>query len=190
MKHTTALILGAVAGAAAAVFLPRGLDDHRPAEPLDVDLDDVRAVVATDGSLAPWALGTLGAGSGALLARAMAGPRRRDAVGAAIIGLLTAALRRVGVVVGGHGVTVTCGIPALRGQIPYRVIRSARAVTVTAAEFGGLGVRWSPERGAGLILRSGPALTLDLDRGPLTISVDDPTDAAALITRHLEHARR
>lgn len=185
MNTATRFALGAAGGAVAALVLPRGEDSRVPAAPLDLE-PGRRAVVVTGSSMAPWALATLGAATGVTASRAFASRSPGDTAGALVVAATTAALRRVGVLVDPSGVTVTCGIPGLRRTIPLSAIASARPVTVTAADFGGYGLRLSLERGVGLVLRPGPALALDLGRWTLTITADDPDTAAALISRELD----
>ncbi|MDO5628847.1 MAG: hypothetical protein Q4G43_11060 [Mobilicoccus sp.] len=176
---------GVAVGAAAALALPRGEDDGQSAAPLDLP-PGARAVVATGSELPTWALAALGGATGLAAAQAVGTRRLADVAGAGLAGATTVALRRIDVLVDDRGLTLVSGLPGVRVTVAPEYLRSARAATVTAAEFGGLGLRWSARRGAGLILRPGPALTVETVRGTLTISADDPQRAAALLTRTLE----
>lgn len=132
------------------------------------------------------AVGDAGSGGGAGRDQAARPEQKgRGLVAAGVVGALTLALRRVDVTVEHGGVTIRSGFPGIGGTIPMAHVRSARAVTVTAGEFLGYGLRISPRRGLGLILRSGPALTMNTRWGPLTITVDQPEDAARLINHYV-----
>lgn len=171
MKNWTKVALATALGAAGAYLLP-GRDDHTPAEPMDLP-DDARASVSTGSSMPAWAQIAIGAATGALSTRSLPG--------AAAIGLTTIALREATVTVSQGGVRIDSGLPGIGYTFAPERIRSARAVTVTAAEFGGLGFRWSLTRGWGLILRPGAALVLELNNGKFTVTVDDDEAAAGLI---------
>ena len=190
MSTLLRVLVAAGIGAVVAPRIPHGEDDHMRATPLDAPIDgNSRVVVATASSLAPWATAALGAGCGGLVHRALHAPRPATLAVASSVTALSLAFRRVGVIVGRNGVRLTCGLPGVVVTLPMAQVRSARAVTVTAAEFGGVGLRWSPRRGVALLLRSGPGLTLELPWGPLTLTVDEPESAAALIEAYVQKRR-
>lgn len=164
------LTITAALGAAGAYLMP-GRDDKTPARPMELK-NTGRAAVTTHSAMPTWAVVTLGAASGALTTR------NRGA--AVALAALTAALREVNVTASEKGVRLDSGIPGLGYTIDASRIRSARTVTVTAAEYGGLGLRWSPTRGWGLILNTGPALALEVSDAPLsrfTVTVASDKDA-------------
>ena len=164
------LAITAALGAAGAYLMP-GRDDKKPATPMKLT-DTGRAALTTHSALPRWAVVTLGAASGALTTR------NRGA--AVALAALTVALREVNVTVSTKGVRLDSGIPGLGYTIDSTHIRSARAVTVTAAEYGGYGLRWSLTRGWGLILDAGPALALEVSDGPFsrfTVTVASDRDA-------------
>lgn len=171
MNTWTKLAVGTALGAAGAFLLP-GRDDDTPATPMELP-DGARAAVVTGSSMPAWAVVALGAVTGALAAR------RNPLAG--IVGLTTIGLRETTVTVSNGGVRIDSGLPGVGYTFDIGQIRSARAVTVTASEFGGLGLRWSVTRGWGLILRTGEALVLELENGKFTVTTDDATSAASLI---------
>lgn len=176
--NTLIKLAGAAALGAAGAYLLPGRDDNTPAAPMDLG-ETGRGAVVTHTGMSTWAVVALGAASGALA------PRSRG--GAALVGLTTAALREVHVTASAKGVRLDSGIPGLGYTIDASRIRSARAVEVTAAEYGGVGLRWSFTRGWGLILRPGAALALELAGGAITrftvtvATAEDARTAAGLL---------
>lgn len=81
-----------------------------------------------------------------------------------------------------RGLTVTsiAGLP--RFFIPLDEVRDAEAVSVVpAAEFGGWGLRWAPNR-FGVVVRTGAALQVNRRSGrQFVVTVDDAETGAALL---------
>jgi hypothetical protein len=102
---------------------------------------------------------------------------------AVVLALVSVVFSSVGLAVGPRGVTVRLGPvgwPAAR--IARERITDARAVTLPATKVGGWGLHYSPWRGGRLIVRSGPALRLQLaGGGTLTISAEDPAAAVRVL---------
>jgi hypothetical protein len=112
------------------------------------------------------------------------------AAGGLVLGLLVLVLAfQSRVTVDARGLTVAFGLWSWpRVRVPLDEIVAARPDTVRIAEWGGWGYRRSLDmRGRGLILRSGPAVRLDLsgDRYFLA-TIRDPETVSALLNSLLD----
>lgn len=97
---------------------------------------------------------------------------------------------RIRVTIDGRGIAVRYGHLALwTRRLPLERIVAARAITLDALEHGGWGYRGGllVFGKASIVVRSGPALRLDLSGGKkLFITVDDASTAAQLLNGLLE----
>jgi hypothetical protein len=75
-------------------------------------------------------------------------------------------------------------LPVAGLTIPVRNIRAAHAVNTPARPWGAWGWWWLGRPAAGIAVRSGPALTIELASGrEVLVSVDHPERAARLLSR-------
>ena len=97
-------------------------------------------------------------------------------------GVLVVAISSARTTVDRRGLTVTFGPAGLaRLHVPTADIASATVTDVVPIQFGGWGYRLVPG-GRGVIVRSGPGLVVTRRDGRhLTVTVDDPETAAALL---------
>jgi hypothetical protein len=91
----------------------------------------------------------------------------------------SAAMAHVGVRISAYSVRVRHGllpVPVL--SVPVRSVRNARAIDVEPTVWRRWGWTWVPGRGRSVIVRSGPALALELGSGQrVVVSVDEPAQA-------------
>lgn len=121
------------------------------------------------------ALVGLGVAHSLLTGRARSSPSRLVFAAGTVVALSTIRL-----VVSPAGVSVGLGpwgYPCYR--IPRQRIESVRASEAGVLQFFGLGLRWRPGK-VGLVLRSGPALTVRTASGrEIVVSTDDPAGAVS-----------
>lgn len=115
-----------------------------------------------------------------------------DALTAALLGaaaVLAAVLAWVQVTVDERGLRLGLGPWAWTvKKVPLAAIAGATAESVEALDWGGWGYRVMPDRSA-LVLRSGPAIVLDLADGRrFAVTVDDPQTPVALLQALLARA--
>ncbi|MER5492995.1 DUF1648 domain-containing protein [Streptomyces sp. NPDC002490] len=106
-------------------------------------------------------------------------------------GVLAAATARVRVTADARGLTVTPALlPRPRLHVPLAQIAAADAGQVSALkDFGGWGYRARGDR-SGIVLRSGPALSVRRASGrTLVVTVDDASTAAAALNALADRAR-
>jgi hypothetical protein len=91
----------------------------------------------------------------------------------------SAAMAHVGVRISAYNVNVRHGLlPMTVMTVPLRSVRGARVVDVAPTVWRRWGWTWVPGRGRSVIVRSGPALALELGSGRrLVVSVDEPEQA-------------
>lgn len=122
----------------------------------------------------PWTSGTV--------------PLVMSVVGCIAVGVLilfgTIAFTHVHVTIDRDAVEVRCGHIGLpRRRIPLDEVSGAHlAPSVSPRHWGGWGYRWRPEKGDAVVVRSGPALVVDLRSGrKFTVTVDDAEGAVRAI---------
>jgi hypothetical protein len=127
--------------------------------------------------------GAYGAFSGGSLRRAALGVLLGLAGAAALI--WSAAMAHVGVVINPYGVRVHHALlPAPVVSVPMRAVRSITATDVGPTVWRRWGWTWVPGRSRSVIVRSGPALSIELNSGRrFVVSVDDPEHAVAIVNR-------
>jgi hypothetical protein len=105
-------------------------------------------------------------------------------LGVAVL-LWAAAMTHVGVVINAYNVRVRHGLlPVALLNLPMRTVRDVRAIDVTQAVWRRWGWTWVPGRSRSIVVRSGPALLIELRSGQrFVVSVDDPESAVAAVTR-------
>lgn len=115
-------------------------------------------------------------------------PLVMSVVGCIAVGVLiifgTVAFTHVHVTIDREAVEVRCGHVGLpRRRIPLDEVSGAHlAPSVSPRHWGGWGYRWRPDKGDAVVVRSGPALVVDL--GPdrkFTVTVDDAESAVRVI---------
>jgi hypothetical protein len=123
-------------------------------------------------------------------------PLVMSVVGCIAVGVLvlfgTIAFTHVHVKVDRDAVEVRCGHIGLpRRRIPLDEVSGAHlAPSVSPRHWGGWGYRWRPEKGDAVVVRSGPALVVDLGNGRrFTVTVDD-AEGAVLAIRDCLRLRR
>jgi hypothetical protein len=115
-------------------------------------------------------------------------PLVMSVVGCIAVGLLvlfgTIAFTHVRVSVDREGLEVRCGHMGVpRRRIPMDQVSGVHlAPSVSPRHWGGWGYRWHPEKGDAVVVRSGPALVVDLWSGRMfTVTVDDAEGAVLAI---------
>jgi hypothetical protein len=105
-------------------------------------------------------------------------------LGAAVL-VWAAAMAQVGVVINAYNVRVRHGLlPVALLNLPMRTVRDIRAIDVTQAVWRRWGWTWVPGRSRSIVVRSGPALLIELRSGRrFVVSVDDPHDAVEWVAR-------
>jgi hypothetical protein len=95
-----------------------------------------------------------------------------------------AAMAHVGVQISMYNVRIRHGLlPMPPISVPLRMVNDLRAVDVRSSIWQRWGWTWVPGRGRAVIVRSGPALVLDVAGRHFTVSVDEPEDAVAALNR-------
>jgi hypothetical protein len=104
--------------------------------------------------------------------------------GAAVL-LWSAAMAHVGVVINPYGVRIEHALlPVPVISVPMRAVRSITATDVGPTLWRRWGWTWVPGRSRAVIVRSGPALSIELNSGRrFLVSVDDPEHAVAVVNR-------
>jgi hypothetical protein len=104
--------------------------------------------------------------------------------GAAVL-VWSAAMAHVGVVINPCGVRVEHALlPAPVISLPMRAVRTISAIDVPPTVWRRWGWTWVPGRSRAIIVRSGPALSIELTSGRrFVVSVDDPDQAVAVVNR-------
>jgi hypothetical protein len=109
-----------------------------------------------------------------------------------LIGLLgvavliwSTAMTHVGVVVNAYGVRIHHGLlPPAVINLPVRRIRSITTTHVGPTLWHRWGWTWVPGRSRAVVVRSGPALAIELTTGKrVVVSVDQPEGAITMIRR-------
>jgi hypothetical protein len=115
-------------------------------------------------------------------------PLVMSVVGCIAVGILvlfgTIAFTHVRVRVDQEALEVRCGhVGVPRRRIPMEQVSGAHlAPSVSPRNWGGWGYRWRPEMGDAVVVRSGPALVVDLGNGRrFTVTVDDAEGAVLAI---------
>lgn len=130
-------------------------------------------------------VGLLAAGA-VLLALFSAEPEAAWVMGAVtlLLALLLVANLRFHVRADERGLTVTSIAGWPRFHVPLSEVRSATVISVEPlAEFGGYGMRWSPDRRFGVVLRRGEPLEIERTTGKrFVVTVDDAHTAAGVLT--------
>lgn len=123
-------------------------------------------------------------------------PLVMSVVGCIAVGVLilfgTIAFTHVHVRIDRDAVEVRCGHIGLpRRRIPLDEVSGAHlAPSVSPRHWGGWGYRWRPEKGDAVVVRSGPALVVDLGSGgKFTVTVDDAEGAVEAIRGCLRKRR-
>ena len=116
-------------------------------------------------------------------------PRRLALSAVLFLGFLallvwSAAMAQVGVQISMYNVRIRHGLlPLPPISVPLRMVNGLRAVDVQSSIAQRWGWTWVPGRGRTVIVRSGPALMFEFGGRQFTVSVDDPDDAVATLTR-------
>lgn len=101
-----------------------------------------------------------------------------------------AAMAHVGVQISMYNVRIRHGLlPMPPVSVPLRMVGELRAVDVQSNLAQRSGWTWLPGRGRAVIVRSGPALVFDFAGRQFMVSVDDPEDAVAALSRVRTPAR-
>jgi hypothetical protein len=115
-------------------------------------------------------------------------PLVMSVVGCIAVGVLilfgTIAFTHVHVRIDRDAIEVRCGHMGLpRRRIPLDEVSGAHlAPSVSPRQWGGWGYRWRPDKGDAVVVRSGPALVVDLGCGRrFTVTVDDAQGAVRAI---------
>ena len=105
-------------------------------------------------------------------------------LGFAALLVWSAAMAQVGVQISMYNVRIRHGLlPLPPISVPLRMVNGLRAVDVQSSIGQRWGWTWVPGRGRTVIVRSGPALMFEFGGRQFTVSVDDPDDAVATLTR-------
>jgi hypothetical protein len=180
MAFPVVLVLAVLAGVVGAALLP--------ATPLQPGADaPTRAIPFAEGERVSWS-GTCSSwpvtamAAVLLLTGLVLLGRPAAGIPLAVAGAALLLLGSARTTVDRHGLTVALGVlgfPRLR--VPLDEIDSVSATDVAALQFGGWGYRLVPG-GAGVIVRSGPALVVTRRSGRrLTVTVDDAATAAGVL---------
>jgi hypothetical protein len=174
--------IAVVLGIVGALVMPRsplqpGADEPTPA--LELGREERASWSGSCSSVFVTALGGVLVLGGLLLGWATAGPGGIVLGAAGLLVLLFGSARTT---VDRRGLTVGLGVfgwPRIR--VPLDEVASASTEEVGALQYGGLGYRIVPG-GVGVIVRPGPALVVTRRSGRrLTVTVDHPGTAAALL---------
>ncbi len=174
--------VGAATGWAAARFTPaRPPADDTDGTPDPVRLGPTERASWSRRTSSRW-LAVLGAGMIAVGIALVASLSATAGTVPCVVGVLMVALSSARTTVDRRGLTVTFGPARLpRLHVPAADIASAAVTDVAPLQFGGWGYRLVPG-GRGVILRAGPALVVTRRDGRhVTVTVDDPETAAALL---------
>lgn len=103
----------------------------------------------------------------------------------------TAAMAHVGVLITHYNVRVRHGLlPMPVTSLPMRSIRELRAIDVAPTVSGRWGLTWMPGRHRSMIVRSGPALHVELGTGErFVVSVNEPEHAVTVFRQFRTPAR-
>ncbi|WP_137843955.1 DUF1648 domain-containing protein [Microbacterium sp. 2FI] len=109
----------------------------------------------------------------------------------ALLALLVASNTAFRVTVDESGLRVRSSVGVPRFAVPIAEIIRADAVRVDPmGEFGGWGMRWSPEGRFGVVLRAGEALEVERANGKtFVVTVDDAGTAASLLATFASRTR-
>ncbi|WP_432979305.1 hypothetical protein [Dactylosporangium sp. CA-233914] len=95
-----------------------------------------------------------------------------------------AAMAHVGVQISMYNVRIRHGLlPMPPISVPLRMVNDIRVVDVRSSVGQRWGWTWVPGRGRAVIVRSGAALMFDFGGRQFTVSVDEPEDAVAALSR-------
>ncbi|MGX1701867.1 DUF1648 domain-containing protein [Microbacterium sp. NPDC055357] len=184
-------VAGVIGGAIARAALPAGMPRPRVATADPLPLADnaqavwIRTAVMSRGGVLVLAGGVVllvAIGIGMILA-GESGPAWIVLGLGALIALLAASNTVFHVVVDASGLTVRSALGVPRFRIAASDVTAATASHVNPmAEFGGWGMRWSPDRRFGVVLRTGSCIEVTRSNGrTFVVTVDDAATGAALL---------